>query len=114
MKAAYKLNYAKIRTQIITAHEFSKHYQMIDFIDEICYNRKDKVVWLVSKDDLTDVFISESYLSIQDFLSRKSLFQSTGDYFLQEYDSFEEAYKVAHMMTELSPLCYSNDNQNLN
>lgn len=105
----YKLHYAKVDLGLydIPCIEFNKHSEMIDFIDEKCINRMGKIVWLIAKEDFTDLFISESYLSIQDFLSKKYTWQTTGNYFLQEYTSFEDAYKVALDMAEISPLCYS-------
>lgn len=105
----FKLHYASLDlgNNDIPCFEFKKHSQMIDFIDEKCINRNGKVVWLLAKEDFTDVFISENHLSIQDFLSKKYCWQTTGNYFLQEYTSFEDAYRVALDMSEISPLCYS-------
>ena len=77
-------------------------------IDKNCYQR-DKIVWLLAKDESKDVFISESQLSIQDFLTKKTAWQSTGVYFLFEYPSYEEAYKVALDMMEIHELCYSSE-----
>jgi len=105
---SFKLHYAEINSQTdIPCFEFKKHNQMIDFIDEHCINRNSQVVWLIAKDNFTDVFISENHLSIQNFLMTKYLWQTTGNYFLQEYESFEEAYGVALSIAENSELCYS-------
>ena len=105
----YKLHYAKVDLGLndTPCFEFEKHSKMIDFIDEKCISGMGKIVWLIAKEDFTDLFISESHLSIQDFLSNKYTWQTTGDYYLQEYSSFLEAYKVALSMVEVSPLCYS-------
>lgn len=104
-----ELNYAKIDLdEDIPCYKFNKHSQMIDFIDKNCYQR-DKIVWLLAKDESKDVFISESQLSIQDFLTKKTAWQSTGVYFLFEYPSYEEAYKVALDMMEIHELCYSSE-----
>ena len=105
----FKLHYASLDLgdNDIPCFEFKKHSQMINFIDEKCVGRCGKVVWLLAKNNSTDVFISESHLSIQDYFTRKFLWNIQGDYFLQEYSSFEEAYRVALDMAEISPLCYS-------
>ena len=105
----FNLHYASLDLgdNDIPCYGFKKHSHMVDFIDEKCINRKGEVVWLLAKNGSTDVFISESHLSIQDFLSKKYCWQTTGDYFLQEYPSFEEAYRVALDMAEISLLCYS-------
>ena len=108
MIGRFKLHYASLDLKgDIPCFEFKKHSDMIDFIDEKCINRNGKVVWLLAKRGFTDVFISESHISIQDFLENKYCWQTTGDYYLQEYSSFEEAYRVALDMAEISPRCYS-------
>lgn len=83
----FKLHYANLDlgNDDIPCFEFKKHSQMIDFIDEKCFNRNGQVVWLLAKKGSTDVFISESHLSIQDYFSKKYLWNISGDYFLQEY-----------------------------
>jgi hypothetical protein len=107
----FRLHYAGIDLNgDIPCHEFKKYGQMIDFIDQKCIGRTGQVVWLVGKDHFMDVFVSESHLSIQDFLIKKYLWQTTGDYFLQEYPTYEDAFRVALDMVELSPLCYKNEN----
>jgi len=105
----FKLHYVSLDlgNNDIPCFEFKKHSQMIDFIDEKCINRNGQVVWLLAKNDSTDIFISENHLSIQDYFTRKYLWNIPGDYFLQEYPSFEDAYRVALDMSEISPLCYS-------
>jgi len=105
MKVNFRLEYANIDKNEIESLGFKKHHQMIDFIDEKCLGRMG-IVWLVAREGSTDVFISESHMSIQDFLEKKSTWNCVGLYFLQEYTCFEDAYKVALNMAEISPLCY--------
>ena len=102
----FKLHYAELNSNDVVCYDFKNHSEMIDFIDEKCVHRNGKVVWLFGKGESTDIFISENHLSIQDFLSKKYLWNVSDDYFLQEYTSFSEAYKVALNMVETSPLCY--------
>jgi hypothetical protein len=90
----------------IPCYDFETHWKMTDFIDSVCYGRKRECVWLIAKEGSNDVFISESYINIQIFLNKMPLFNTVGNYFLQEYSSYEEAYKVALMINETSPLCY--------
>lgn len=104
----YKLHYAPIDLgeNDIPCYDFNSHKKMIDFIDKVCYGRGGDKVWLIAKDDLQDIFISESYITIQSFLHNMVGWKTIGSYYLQEYSSYEEAYKVALSMKEDSPLCY--------
>ena len=103
----FKLYYAELDLQgDIPCFEFKTHAQMIDFIDEKCINRSSQLVWLLGREDSSDIFISENHLSIQDFLKNKYLWNIRGEYFLQEYPSYEEAYGVALSMLETYHLCY--------
>jgi len=105
----FKLNYASLDLQgDIPCFEFKTHAQMIDFIDEKCINRSSQLVWLLAREGSQDIFISENHLSVQDFLENKYLWNIRGEYFLQEYSSYEEAQKVALSMYETSSLCYIN------
>lgn len=58
----------------------------------------------------SEVFITHSSYFLYDFLKH---FQDElnlyyiSDFFLQEYQSYEEAYRVALMMKETNPLCYN-------
>lgn len=91
----FKLYYTKLLKNSFfrTKNEFTTHAQMVDFIDEQCINRK--CVWLLYKRDCDDVFISERHFSIQDFLQKKMTWQTPGDYFLEEYETYREAYDKA-------------------
>lgn len=106
----YRLHYAKKDWINIPVFRFTTHAKMVDAIDAACINRKLECVWVLAKDSIDEVFVSSSYLMIQAFLQKMPCMQTQGDYYLQEYDSFEEAYKVALSMQEPNPLCYSNTN----
>lgn len=105
----FNLHYAPLQTsdKDISLISFNTHEKMVDFIDEMCINRNGECVWLIAKDKSTDVFISESHISIQDFLQTKNAWNTVNDYFLQEYESFQDAYEVALTMVETSKLCYA-------
>lgn len=104
MKKNYTLHYDPIRaeknSEDIQKYEFNTHAQMIDFIDEKTYMRRNQCVWVLSKDDLEDVFVSKNALSIQDFLERKSLWGTKGVFHLFECESLHEAYDLAMNITE--------------
>ena len=105
----YKLHYEKLDLQGDTQFfEFRTHREMIDFIDAKCVGRNGQCVWLIARDGTTDLFVSESHISIQEFLKTKPCWSAIGgDYHLHEYASFEEAYIVALNMIEgKSGLCY--------
>ena len=105
----YILHYAKLDLQgDIPCFEFNKHSKMVDFIDSKCVGRSGQCVWLIARDGTTDLFVSESHISIQEFLKTKPCWSAIGgDYHLHEYASFEEAYIVALNMIEgKSGLCY--------
>ena len=108
----HKLHYAKLLLdEEIPCFEFSLQETMIKFIIDKCKGRNNQLVWLIAKNKSTDIFISSNYLSIIDFLKTKNEYQSYDDYFLQEYESFEDAYEVALDMAEISPLCYKKKKQ---
>lgn len=96
----FKLYYIKLLNSVLfrTKKELTTHAEMVDFIDEQCINRKK--VWLLYKRDCNDVFISESHISIQDFLEKKMTWQTTGDYFLEEYETYRDAYNKALELIE--------------
>ena len=104
MKKDYTLYYDPIRVREsgkdIQKHEFNTHAQMIDFIDEKTYMRRNQCVWVVSKDDLEDVFVSKSALSIQDFLEKKNCWKTKGVFHLFECESLYEAYDLAKNIIE--------------
>jgi len=81
---------------LTVAKESKKCVYLLSFSDEV--NRK----------DLT--FVSEHLDFIADILRNTHLTFDCAfakDVFIQEYESFEEAYKSALEMKEISPLCYS-------
>ena len=98
MKKDYTLYYGtttiEYNIEDISKYQFDNHAQMIDFMDNEIMKRNG-YVWVLSKDELEDVFISRSILSIQDFLKTKQLWQTKGDYHLFECEDLDEAYSLA-------------------
>jgi len=103
----YKLHYAELNLQgDIPCYEFNKMRKLIDFIDFKCINNKGNIIWLIASNNINDIFVSDSYLSIENFLEKMPCWNTSGEYFLQEYSSFQEAYEVALSMMETHKLCY--------
>lgn len=110
-----KLHYAELNNQgDISCIEFKNATELIE---NIPYNIKD-CVYLFSysrKEDeecplSNEVIVTEDIAQIIFFmqinLNELNELEMT-DYYLQEYESYEEAYKVALSMKEVSPLCYN-------
>jgi len=89
----FKLHYTEINGNILCV-DFKKHYDMIDFIDAKGINNKNKIIYLLYKKTINDIFISTSYLSIQDYLNKKMLCKTTDDYFIHECISLEKAFEI--------------------
>jgi hypothetical protein len=110
-----KLHYAELNNQgYIPCIEFENIQELID---NIPYEPKDCIYLFTysSKEnkatDFSDeVIVTEDIFHIESFIktNRDELIGlEMTDFFLQEYPSYEEAYKVALMMKETSPLCYN-------
>jgi hypothetical protein len=109
----FKLHYAELELQDdIPCFEFDSKYKMLDYISNIYKNNHfttlNKVCLVAIWDDL---IVVDSVSRIIEFVNNgvdNHLSLELQEVFLQEYDSYEEAYKVALNMKEDSPLCYSN------
>jgi hypothetical protein len=119
----YKVHYAPLDLQgkDIEVYEFKKSLEATAFILSEP-NPKQPTVYLIAIDEM--VFVSEyiSFISIvfQSFVKESTIHikkdsiwqidetvETEFNIFLQEYASYEEAYKAALEMKEESPLCYS-------
>jgi hypothetical protein len=102
----YKLHYAEVNNHNdIPCLEFKTHFDMVDFIDAVTMQKKN-VVFLLCKDQDPTILITEKYLVVEEFLNKMPTWKCVGNYYLQEYYSYEEAYKVALDIHEENPLCY--------
>lgn len=103
MTKDYILYYDPIRAEEsnkdIQKYGFNTHAQMIDFMDNKIMKRNG-YVWVLSKDELEDVFVSRSILSIQDFLKTKHMWQTKGNYHLFECEDLDYAYSLAMDITK--------------
>jgi len=107
---SYKLHYAELQLQgDISCIEFESKYKMLDYITDIYKNN-----WVTYLDKVCLVAISD-HLIVVNSLGRILKFVNDelnhidfdAEVFLQEYGSYEEAFKVALDMKEDNPLCYS-------
>lgn len=93
----------------IEFNNFGEHVgksKMWQKLHEITKN-KNGIVWLVSFKE--EVFVTDSVLNLHIFIETIHSMDVDiveADIFLQEYKSFESAYKVALDMQEIKPLCY--------
>ena len=122
-----KLHYADIsNNEDIPCYEFKTFNKLIDFISDKMFNEDlqpySNIVYLLTYEEKGvngAVVIDECCGEILDHLEamkkfdlgefsdglRKSKYYN--NYFLQEYESYEDAYRVALDMREISELCYN-------
>lgn len=99
------LHYAKVEldeNEDIIEYKFKSHSELVKAIEFICSDINYHCIWLLAKNESTDIFISEHKDSIIEFIKNKSGWNEHTDYFLQEYHTFSDAYDVALMMHESS------------
>ena len=108
----YKIHYAKLDLQgDIPCLEFPSIEKVRSFITSIVYPLKmvNEKVYVIAIQD--EVIVTENGLFIEELfdgnLNSVYPYNEGEDIFIQEYPCYEEAYKVALYMKEVSPLCYS-------
>lgn len=90
--------------QLIT---FNNVTELIDYIKEL---KSFDFVWLVTDRKTDEILITENIEQIIkcilfDFWDLS--FDKDSDFYIQEYQSYEDAYEVALYMKEENPKCYS-------
>jgi hypothetical protein len=105
----YKLHYADlILNGDISVYEFKTFDELVDYANFKTREKKGECVFLIAKDyQTTKPFITDNPFDIEFFLTKMPGMGFKSDTFIQEYNSFEEAYKVALTICEKSELCYS-------
>jgi hypothetical protein len=106
----YKLYYAALEGKgDIPCLEFGLWKERLSFLQNKVIGSRAKVFILVinygSQDYTSCTYVFDSYVSI-DFMDYKEYNSRHYTFHLQEYNSYEEAYKVAFDMQEPNPLCY--------
>ena len=117
----YKLNYAKVNLQgAITVIKRKHPIEIIGDVEKIlernCLSVSNKsLVYLITLEKVENenaaIFIDENKAAIMAYLRSVIKSHDAKHIYLQEYRSYEEAYKVALSMKELSPLCYEPDSK---
>ena len=104
----YKLHYAKLNSKgNIPCYSFETFNELVSFFYEKTENNKEKKVFLIAKDFHTRCpIVTDDKDDVGLILTKLSSFGHKSDTFIQEYNSFEEAYKVALTICEKSELCY--------
>lgn len=107
----YKLHYASLDLELdqdIPMFEFKTFDELEHFVSAKARINKGKAVYLIAKDYQSCCpFITDNPFDIEFFLLKMPGMGFKSDTFVQEYESFEEAYKVALSMVEDKKLCYS-------
>jgi hypothetical protein len=105
-----KLHYAEINNDgDIPCLEFNNEKDFNSFLFKVTEN----IVYLFSfefpsSDGKTEVFVTEDLTMIAVIMSNCfDSIQTENVFYLQEYPSFEDAYRVALDMQETSELCYN-------
>ena len=109
---ACKIHYAKLNLQgDIPCLEFTSIEEVRSFIASIVYPVKmvNEKVYVIAIQD--EVIVTENGLLVEELfdgnLNSAYPFYEGEAIFIQEYPSYDEAYKVALDMKEVSPLCYT-------
>lgn len=84
--------------------EFKSKFELITFVDEL--DRFD-CIWLVGADaNKGEVIITESLITIINNISSGVFDLDNHSLFIQEYETYEDAYRVALMIREVNEKCY--------
>lgn len=106
----YKVHYAKLGLDSdIPTYEFNDKYERLKFIWDNTMGRKKECVWLVTTDREAEVYVTDKCVRVWNYVEFMPLLYDSEELFLFEFDSYQEAYKVALHMAEVSPMCYSPD-----
>jgi len=106
----YRLHYAKLGLDTdIPTHEFSDKSERLKFFVENTLDRKGECVWLVTTDREAEVYVTHRCVRVWHYVQFMPLLYESEEWFLFEFDSYQEAYNVALHMAEVSPMCYSPD-----
>ena len=108
---SYKLHYAKLDLQgDIPCLNFKNWKERMLFICDKVTGSKEKVFVLSinynADESIDSVYVFDIWNCVR-FLRDKKYNSIHYTFYLQEYPSYEEAYKVALDMKEVSPFCYT-------
>ena len=105
----YELHYADLELKgDIPVYGFKTFNDLVNFTISKASENRNKAVFLVAKDhETTPPFVTDNPFYIEFYLTKMPGMGFKSATFVQEYKSYEEAYKVALSMVEENPLCYS-------
>ena len=114
-----RLNYAPIElgNEDVKTLEFENIDALRDGIDHLCHGKNKNIVYLFGTegmDEYESIFVTISYLQIEELLNEHKRIKTWNNFFLHEYESYEDAYSVALSMREDSEICYSKENNYIN
>ena len=104
----YKLNFSELNSNSDVEHlEFTSAKKRASFIaDRVISNNPKRVFTFIVKysdnDEHSDVYVFENWSCIQSIVETR-----WKEFWLFEWESYEDAYKNALDLKEVSPLCYS-------
>lgn len=134
----YIFNYSDVKNQDkISKFIFTSLDEMQDFLDEIAENQREfnPIVYLFTfnlvgdvKSEYQEVLVSHNFQTINDFIMSYACSYAYfdiddmidceddkfEDMYIFEFNSYEEAYKVALDMKEIYPNCYESNHTNNN
>jgi hypothetical protein len=83
---------------------FETKKELIDYVFEL---QKFDCIWLFTTGcENGEIIVTENILFLIMIIEMSTI---EGDIFIQEYQSYEDAYSVALDMKETNPKCYNND-----
>lgn len=105
----YRLHYAQLHDfESIPCYEFKTFEEVVGFSMSTSRINKGRAVYLIVKDfETTFPFVTDNPFDIEYILTKMPGMGFKSDTFIQEYNSFEEAYRVALTMVENKSLCYT-------
>lgn len=104
----YKLNFSELNSSWdVQSLEFTSAKKRASFIaDRVVSNTPKRVFTLIvqytDNDEPSDVYVFENWSCIQSFVEAR-----WKEFWLFEWESYEDAYQNALDLKEVSPLCYS-------
>ena len=104
----YKLNFSELNSNSdVECLEFTSAKKRASFIaDRVIASNPKRVFTFIVKysdnDELSDVYVFENWTCIQSIVETR-----WKDFWLFEWESYEDAYANALDLKEVSPLCYS-------
>jgi hypothetical protein len=113
----YKLHHCPLSEGIENNYQFANMTELMlwieDYLESQFYDGQKVYLYTTQseEDENNEIIVTERKLVlhdafIEDYTSDASIRPKV--YFVQEYPSFEDAYKVALSMKETSKVCYSN------